>query len=173
MFNSVLVRFSVMAAAVVSTALSSVRAEGPDDWAGREASLAVVNPAVRSPLQEVISLRGNWDFSVDPDGTGRARGWMNPGAQWPGLRSINVPGCWEAQGVGQPGMSATWDCRWDCGPRPLRNVYLGSAWHRRTVLIPKTWQGKRVWLKIGGVRAQGWFWVNGRPVGGCSPPHCP
>ena len=161
---SVVAGLSLIAAAVASTAFLPARADEPENWAGREASLAVVNPTVRSPLQEVISLRGTWDFSADPSGSARIQGWMNPGAVWPGLRSITVPGCWEAQGVGKPGASVTWDCHWDCGQMALRTVYMGSAWYRRAVDIPKTWQGKRVWLKIGGVRAQGWFWVNGRFV---------
>jgi hypothetical protein len=43
-------------------------------------------------------------------------------------------------------------------------MYQGDAWYRKTVTIPEDWRGKRVWLKIGGVRSQGWFWVNGKPV---------
>ena len=124
----------------------------------------MVNPPVRSPLAEVISLRGKWDFATDPQGRGRGEGWMQPGARWPGLRPIEVPGCWEAQGVGKPRHSKPWDIYFDCLPRPMSHVYLGSAWYRRMVAIPQQWSGKRVWLKVGGVRAQGWFWVNGRPV---------
>jgi hypothetical protein len=41
---------------------------------------------------------------------------------------------------------------------------MGEAWYRKTVAIPAAWQGKRVWLKVGGVRSQGWFWVNGKTV---------
>ena len=130
----------------------------------RVATPAVVNPAVRSPLAAVISLRGAWDFAVDPKGRGRDEGWMKPKTSWPGLRQIEVPGCWEAQGVGQPGMSTTWDIHFDCLPCRLRHVYRGSAWYRRAVAVPETWTGKRVWLKIGGVRAQGWFWINGHFV---------
>jgi beta-galactosidase len=144
---------------VVTTTLTLAAA------ADREATLAVVNPAVRSPLAEVISLRGVWQFATDPKGRGREEGWMQPKAAWPGLRTIEVPSCWEAQGVGKQGMGTTWDCHWDCLPRELRHVYRGSAWYRRTVAIPANWNGKRAWLKIGGVRAQGWFWVNGQPVG--------
>jgi len=33
------------------------------------------------------------------------------------------------------------------------------------VTAPSDWAGKQVWLKIGGVNAQGWFWVNGVYVG--------
>jgi len=114
-------------------------------------------------MQEVISLRGEWDFAVDPHTNGLASGWMRPGMEWPGQRTIQVPGCWEAQGVGEPGISQPWDMN-DRGPYPLRHVYMGSAWYRQTFLVPASWRGKRIWLKIGGVRAQGWFWVNGKPV---------
>ncbi|MDD4873035.1 MAG: hypothetical protein PHR77_20980, partial [Kiritimatiellae bacterium] len=99
----------------------------------------------------------------DPKAVGRDARWMMPGTEWPGRRTINVPGCWEAQGVGEPGISQPWDMN-DRGPYPLSHIYMGSAWYRRTVSVPASWRDKRVWLKIGGVRAQGWFWVNGKPV---------
>ena len=54
------------------SALSPIRAGELDQWAGREASSAVVNPAVRSVLQDVISLRGSWDFATDAQGNGRS-----------------------------------------------------------------------------------------------------
>ncbi len=138
---------------------------GVDTWGGRRAVPAVVNPVVRSPLQEVISLRGEWEFVTQGVAPLRHPGWNAFFAKpWPGARKIQVPGCWEAQGVGDPGPSVTWDCKWDHGPRELRNVYMGEAWYRKTVDIPADWQGKRVWLKVGGVRSQGWFWVNGKTV---------
>ena len=139
-------------------------ADAPGAWKQRPASLAVVNPPVRSKWQEVISMRGKWDFATDPNGEGRDAGWMQPGAVWPGQREIEVPGCWEAQGVGEPGTSRIWGITRDANPYPLRHIYMGAAWYRRSVAIPEAWAGKRIWLKVGGVRAQGWFWVNGHPV---------
>ena len=47
----------------------------------------------------------------------------------------------------------------------LNGSYVGTAWYRREVTAPADWAGKQVWLKIGGVNAQGWFWVNGVYVG--------
>jgi len=41
---------------------------------------------------------------------------------------------------------------------------MGEAWYRKTVAIPAAWQGRRIWLKVGGVRSQGWFWVNNKTV---------
>ncbi|MDX9868860.1 MAG: hypothetical protein RBT78_13155 [Kiritimatiellia bacterium] len=138
---------------------------GVETWGYRKALPAVVNPAVRSPLQSVLSLRGEWEFVTQGVAPSRHPGWRAFYAKpWPGSRTIQVPGCWEAQGVGTPGPSVTWDCKWDHGPREMRHVYMGEAWYRKTVEIPAAWRDKRVWLKIGGVRSQGWFWVNGKTV---------
>ena len=51
-----------------------------DHWGLREATPAVVHPAVVSPLQEVVSLRGEWDFVTDPRLMGRHR--MGKGPAW-------------------------------------------------------------------------------------------
>jgi len=152
--------------------LGSVRASaeepplsGVETWAYRRALSAVVNPVVRSPLQNVLSLRGEWEFVTKGVEPLRHPYWSSFFAKpWPGSRSIQVPGCWEAQGVGNPGMGDSWDCKWDHGAKPLRHIYQGEAWYRKTVEIPADWQGKRVWLKVGGVRSQCWFWVNGKTV---------
>lgn len=140
-----------------------LRAEDVDPWGTRPASPAVVHSVGVSPLQKILSLRGEWDFVTDPQLMGRHQmgkgpGWNEP--DWSGARKIDVPGCWEAQGVGEPGMSRDWGLPFDCLPRPLNHVYMGTARYRRTVNIPANWAGKRVWLKVGGVRTEAWFWVN-------------
>lgn len=143
-------------------------AEGSTDhWGPCPASPAVVNPPALSPLQEVISLRGEWDFVVDKTMHGRHRmgkgpDWREP--DWSGLRTIEVPGCWEAQGVGEAGMSQTWDPIFDRIPRPLNHVFMGTARYRKEVEIPASWQDKRIWLKVGGVRTEAWLWVNKQRV---------
>lgn len=136
-----------------------------ETWSGRPALPALVNPVVKSPLQSVVSLRGKWEFIPRDTAPLRHPGWHAFYSKpWHGSRTIQVPGCWEAQGVGSPGMGDSWDCKWDHCSKPLRSVYKGDAWYRKTVAIPENWRGKRVWLKIGGVRSQGWFWVNNTPV---------
>jgi hypothetical protein len=141
------------------------RGSGVETWACRDALPAVVNPAVRSPLQDVVSLRGEWTFVTQDVAPSRHPKWRAFYAkEWPGARTIHVPGCWEAQGVGEPGLGDSWDCKWDHCAKPLRHIYQGEAWYRKTVGIPQAWHGKRVWLKVGGVRSQGWFWVNGKTV---------
>ena len=153
--------------AVVATG-ACLRAEDADPWGTRPASPAVVHSVVISPLQNILPLRGEWDFVTDPQLMGRHRmgkgpGWNEP--DWTGARKIVVPGCWEAQGVGEPGMSHDWGLPFDCIPRPLNHVYMGTARYRRVIGIPADWAGKRVWLKVGGVRTEAWFWVNQQRVG--------
>ena len=139
--------------------------KGVDSWGGRPALPAVVNPVATSPLQSVLSLRGEWEFVTKEVAPLRHPGWCAFYAKpWPEARTIQVPGCWEAQGVGTPGQGDSWDCKWDECSKPLRWVYKGDAWYRKTVTIPDAWRGQRVWLKVGGVRSQGWFWVNQTPV---------
>ncbi|MCX6929621.1 MAG: hypothetical protein NT154_41365, partial [Verrucomicrobia bacterium] len=139
--------------------------QGVDTWGGRQALPAVVNPVVRSPLQSVLSLRGEWEFVTRDVAPLRHPGWnafyVKP---WSGARTIQVPACWEAQGVGTSGMGDSWDCKWDHCAKPLRWLYKGDAWYRKRVTIPEGWRNHRIWLKVGGVRSQGWFWVNQTPV---------
>lgn len=142
-------------------------AEEVDRWGTLPETPAVVHSVTVSPLQEILSLRGEWDFVTDPMLMGRHRmgkgpGWKEP--DWSGVRKVEIPGCWEAQGVGEPGMSCDWGLPFDCIPRALNHVYMGTARYRRVVEIPAAWAGKRIWLKVGGVRTEAWFWVNQQRV---------
>lgn len=131
--------------------------------AEREATPAVVDPAIRSPHREFISLDGVWDFAVDPKNIGEQQKWQLPATPLPEKRTIEVPGCWEAQGVGGPGDSRS--VTPEQSIRPLRGSYVGTAWYKKEANIPAAFAGKRIWLAIGGVNAQGWFYVNGEYVG--------
>jgi len=138
-----------------------------DHWGPCAASPAVVHSPTLSAAQQVLSLRGEWEFVTDPGLMGRHRmgkgpGWNEP--RWEGSRNIAVPGCWEAQGVGEPGMSQPWDPVFDRIPRPINCLYMGTARYRRVVEIPPEWEGKEIWLKVGGVRTEAWFWVNQQRV---------
>lgn len=129
----------------------------------RQATPAVVHPPISSPLRSTIRLRGAWDFAIDPKQLGDQQKWFDPAVPLPGKTTIQVPGCWEAQGVGGPGKSTA--VTPERSIRELTGSYVGTAWYRRAVPLPTDWTGKQVWLKIGGVHAQGWFWVNGTYVG--------
>ena len=174
-------RRALLAALGAADVSRSDELQGVDTWAGIKPLMAVVNPVGREPSEDVVSLRGEWEFVTQPKAfCRRYRHTKVPFAkvdeqtpaarrsgmdrQWSEARKIAVPGAWEAQGVGKPGMSTPWDPTWDCSTKKLNNVYMGEGWYRKDVVVPAGWAGKKVWLKIGGVRSQGWFWVNKQPV---------
>ncbi len=137
-------------------------------WGGRPAHIAVVNPVV--PAGDVISLRGEWQFTTAAREGLKVR--PNRNGIWPKLAleswknpiMIDVPACWESQGVGEPGPSVPWDVSWDENSKPIRAKYMGSGWYCKDVAIPSSWQERRIWLKIGGVKSTAWIWVNGKQV---------
>jgi len=160
--SAVLVAFVSMCA----FAAALPEAEGDFTWGGRKAHSAVVNPVMGNEAGSIVSLRGEWEFTPHAGNLGRNGIWkpIYKTKAWPDVRAIQVPACWEAQGVGAPGMGDSWDQKGDHNAKPIRHKHMGSGWYRKTVKIPAAWKGMRVWLKIGGVKSVGWFWVNDRQV---------
>ena len=133
---------------------------------GREATPAVVNPAIRSELRATLSLNGAWDFCTDPKRCGEAEQWYLPARRLPASRKLTVPGCWEAQGIGEPALSnAAHKLCYEPVNVRLRAAYTGAAWYKKEFLVPQAWAGKQIWLKLGGVNSQGWVWLNGAYIG--------
>ncbi len=136
-------------------------------WKLPQPTPTVVNPVFRSELRGFLSLDGEWQFALDPNGIGEKEQWF--AGEAPYTRTIRVPGTWEAQGVGQPGPNHPTDYVESTPSNvpvlPLRNKYVGDAWYRKVFRVPLSWTGKRVWLKVGAVNSEGWFWVNGTYLG--------
>ena len=127
-------------------------AQEPD----RRRGIAVVNPVFRSAHRVTADLSGTWFFATDPYNTGDDKKWYATEALWINQTTLRVPGCWEAQGIKGLGTS----------PRPITGLLeVGTGWYRKIIDIPSNWSKSKIWLKIGGVHAQGWFWVNGTYVG--------
>jgi beta-galactosidase/beta-glucuronidase len=113
------------------------------------AALAAI-PRPEHPRPDVfrdnwLSLNGEWQFEIDDQGNGEARGLISG----KDLNArITVPFCPESKlsGIGNT--------------RLMRNV-----WYRRTFETPAGMQGKRVRLHFGGVDYQAWVWVNGQAAG--------
>ena len=136
---------------------------GPDYWAGIPRHPAVVNPVGREDDGTWLSLSGEWAFTNFHHASGRRTIKFKFQEPWPLERTMKVPGCWEAQGLGGPGMGVP-HLAPDNSPRMLNGTFKGEGFYRRRVDIPSAWAGKRIWLKVGGVRSRGWFYVNDHAV---------
>jgi hypothetical protein len=102
-----------------------------------------------------IPLDGTWQFQTDPQYSGLADGWYLPDKSFDG--QIEVPGCWQAQGVGTPFSYF--------GQSYLRHDYMGWGWYKRDVAVPDSWRDRQVWLKISGVHRSARVFCNGAEVG--------
>jgi hypothetical protein len=133
---------------------------------------------------ETIGLSGRWDFQLDPHDQGLASNFV---AQ-PFADSIRLPGTISEGGKGQPlvlpavlpnlpaesldlkhGLTFGRD-KSALENSPLAHLYqrysyVGPAWYRRTVEIPKNWTNEDVQLVLERVIWESRVWVNGQAMG--------
>ena len=95
--------------------------------------------------KEWVNLNGPWQFAFDKDGKGLAERWFQADASRFD-KTITVPFSW-----GSP-MSGVQD-------------ETNTGWYRRTIEIPESWRGKRVFLCVGAADYSLEAWVDGMPVG--------
>lgn len=114
------------------------------------AGLTAADPCAAADGRLARPLDGVWSFRLDPQKVGVAEKWFN--ADVPFEATVRVPGAWPAQGFG-----AETD--------KFRHSYIGQAWYKRTVDVPVDWEGRRIFLCIGGVHRYADVWVNGRSLG--------
>ncbi|MCX6924918.1 MAG: glycoside hydrolase family 2 [Verrucomicrobia bacterium] len=89
-------------------------------------------------------LNGTWQFRFDKENAGEGAGWSGGKTEFP--ETITVPFPWGSKLSGLTNQA-------DIG------------WYRRTLKVPETWKGKRVFLVVG---ACDWLtkgWLNGEVLG--------
>ena len=120
-----------------------------------------VNPVLRHPAECRLSLDGEWGFRLDPDDRGVQDEWFRSPQVL--TETISVPGCWQGQGFGHGGEDEIWDFR--LRTQVFRATYTGTGWYARSFVVPDDWEGKRVWLNLGGAHPSAEVWLNGVLLG--------
>lgn len=90
-----------------------------------------------------LDLTAAWRFKPDPNDVGVKQAWFAPEHADVDWATIDAGHRWEDQGF------------------PEVN---GNAWYRRTVKVPESWRGKRVFFVLGAVNDAGDVYCNGRLV---------
>ena len=144
------------------------------------AIVLVTLPGSAAAERPRIDLCGTWEFKIDPLDVGETERWFDGHVAFE--RKIQVPGAWNAQGVGfasnaqllryeqertgehkslnRLGMLGT-----EKETDRLYHVYPGPAWYRTRVTIPADWKGRIPWLVFAGVHRNAKVWVNAKPAG--------
>ena len=105
----------------------------------------------QNDFRNKLDISGIWDFKTDPDHTGEQEEWFN---SLEGSRPIAVPGSWNEQ------------------YEDLFN-YLDLAWYVKRTYVPQSWQGQRVFIRVGSANYYGTVYVNGTKVGSHEGGHLP
>ena len=96
--------------------------------------------------RDLVDLSGIWDFKVDSLDQGEQVGWYkNNRLSAAPLEQIAVPGSWNEQKVG------------------LRD-YMGPVWYEKSFFVPKSWQDRPVYIRVGSANYLAKVWVNGKAV---------
>ena len=92
-----------------------------------------------------INLNGDWGFWFDKDKVGERDRWFDAAAESYPLR-IRVPYPWGSKLSGVPNDA-------------------DIAWYARSVQVPASWQGKRIFLVVGASDWKTDAWLDGQPLG--------
>jgi beta-galactosidase len=123
-----------------------------------------------SDIRRLVRLDGVWQFRLDPRDDGVREGWFAQDRTLPD--KITVPGAWQAQGFGERTTVPIAERKIgsEVGPQ---TQYLGTAWYKRKIVVPRVWPRQRVWLKLAGVNPSADVWVNGILSGQTKQPGIP
>src|SRR4051812_22803050 len=102
----------------------------------------MVLASVISSSHHKISLEGQWEFALDPQGLGVGQAWFADSLK----ECIQLPASWAEAGFGDPPQS-----HFLAGWNPVC-VYEGAAWYSRLLDVPAEWDGRQVELVLKGVR---------------------
>lgn len=106
---------------------------------------------VQNRFRNCLDLSGIWDFRTDPEGLGEKEGWPMGFAE---RRPIAVPGSWNEQYEDLYG-------------------YFGLSWYLKRSFIPSSWEGQRIFLRVGSANYSAMLYVNGKKVGSHEGGHLP
>ncbi len=101
---------------------------------------------------ERIALSGSWQLSLDSTNY---------------VHTISLPGSTDEAGIGEKHIDGTplYIDRPETWQLARRRVFIGEAWYRKEIDLPKSWAGKRVELSFERCMWQTRLWVNGSLVG--------
>ncbi|MBC7570080.1 MAG: glycoside hydrolase family 2 [Spirosoma sp.] len=110
--------------------------------------------------QTNLSLAGEWDVAFDTNLDGGAHRWLKNKYPY----KMHFPGTTDEAGLGdsltlKPSLN-----REALYQLARKHRYIGTAWYRRTVTMPASWQSKQIELTLERVLWQSRVYVDGNPA---------
>ncbi len=106
---------------------------------------------IQNNQRNKLDVSGIWDFQIDPDDLGESEGWFHG---LPVARPMAVPGSWNEQ----------YEDLFD---------YFDLSWYVTRTHVPHSWQGQRIFIRVGSANYLGTVYVNGEKAGSHEGGHLP
>ncbi|MFF5047855.1 glycoside hydrolase family 2 TIM barrel-domain containing protein [[Kitasatospora] papulosa] len=131
---------------------------------------ALTGDRTRSPWR--LDLDGTWKFAYADRPDDRDPDFHRTDLDDRSWDTVPVPSCWQLHGYDFPiysNITYPW-----AGPNGLGEEaqppyaptrYNPVGQYRRTFTVPRSWDGRRVFLHFEGVKSAHYVWINGVPVG--------
>jgi beta-galactosidase len=127
-----------------------------------DADLARTADPARSPWWR--SLDGAWRFHLSPRPEAAPTGWTEPRFDDSGWRTVDVPGCWTVQGVGDHPQYTNVVMPFPGEPPDVPDEN-PTGLYRTEFAVPGAWRPRRTVLQLGGAESVALVWVNGTFLG--------
>jgi len=120
--------------------------------------LFIISLSIQKGKAQQIDLAGQWKFSLDAQDQGIKGKWFNQTLK----QNIKLPGTTDDAGFGIPNILEPKLERPQLQHLTRKNSYVGVAWYSKDVIIPQTWKGKNIILKLERVIWKTTVWVDGK-----------
>lgn len=115
-----------------------------------------------------MPLNGQWRFRLYPNHFKRPEGFADPAFRAAGYNTVEVPGSWQLQGYGTPqycNVQYPWEGREEVVPpyAPVETNPVGC--YLKHFQLPLAWAGSRVFIRLEGVEAAYYLFINGVRIG--------
>jgi len=126
--------------------------------------LAIGLGLATSPMiAETQSLAGKWQIRLDPKDLGLSQNWIDPQTRFD--ESIPLPGTTDQAHLGTPCRAEPEISKAGLAGLVRKYSYIGPAWYRRTIEIPKDWKDQRITLFLERVIWESRVWLDGKEIG--------
>ncbi len=163
--------------------------EQPRAWGFHFATEAAARGVLPERGAYWLSLDGTWKFHWCKTPEERAKGFEAPTYDVTAWDDIEVPGCWNVQGIQKDGslkygvpiyvnqkvifqhQVAVGDWKGGVMRKPTNPQWTVNAYpnevgsYRRTFTVPADWKGRVVYINFDGVDSFFYLWINGHYVG--------
>jgi beta-galactosidase len=123
----------------------------------------VESARARGPSPWVMSLNGDWRFTLAPRPEAAPDGFAQPGFDVAAWATLPVPSNWTMHGYDRPQYTNV-QMPFDLAPPHVPDDN-PTGLYRTTFTLPDNWGGRRVVLQVGAAESVLYVWLNGAAVG--------